>query len=262
MILVPYKHFKPWNEFTEMEQGGAYHHPIQRVNDSFASIEAHAWRDSFSSFHEGQWNLHGHDGHVGGTASEGGRRGNRQFLDVPRPNPPLGARGQVAREGAGAEEEKKKEEERQKKQGGENRKEDEEADGVPAIYQATRRSVERGGAGNAETLDQLAGAREEKTASFIKQFTSPYAICIVVYSIIKAIMYAFFTTAAENLLGKEVNDFMGAALPLSLFPCIVSKVRVFRIRSDVLRIWLHCWHAILFSKGLPLCYRVLAPARV
>lgn len=218
LILVPYKHFKPWNEFTEMERGGAYHHPIQRVNDSFASIEAHAWRDSFSSFHEGQWPLHAHDGYSGGTASEPGRKA-KCYLDVPRPVPSTGPCKKALSEGVGADEEKKRDEEKQRKNGFSDA---DQAAEVPAIYQATRMSVATGGAGNAETLDQLAGGREEKPASFIRQFTSPYAICIVVYSIIKAIMYAFFTTAAENLLGKEVNDFMGAALPFSLFPCIVS----------------------------------------
>lgn len=226
LILVPYKHFKPWNEFTEIEEGGAYHHPIQRVNDSFASIEAHAWRDSFSSFHEGQWPLHAHEGH-GSTASEGGRRTNKQFLEVPKP----GIRKKGGSEGTGAEEEKKKEQEAQKKLGEETKSDG--PDEVPAIYQATRMSVDRGGAGNAETLDQLAGSSEESVPSFVKQFTSAYAVCIVVYSIIKAIMYAFFTTAAENLLGKEVNDFMGAALPFSLFPCIVSCDSIHRTaRAD------------------------------
>lgn len=211
LILVPYKHFQPWNEFTEIEKGGDYHHPIQRVNDSFASIEAHAWRDSFSSFHEGQWALHGHE--ASGYSSDGGRKSNRQFLDVPRPSPSPGA---GRRKRGSPEEEKRSEEEKQKKQTLEGGTEE-----VPAIYQATRISVERGDAGNAATLDQLAGATEEKTPSFVKQFTSSYAICIVVYSILKAIMYAFFTTAAENLLGKEVNNFMGAVLPFSLFPCII-----------------------------------------
>ncbi|CDJ50539.1 hypothetical protein, conserved [Eimeria brunetti] len=219
LFLIPYKHFKPWNEFTEIEQGGEYHHPIQRVNDSFASIEAHAWRDSFSSFHEGQWPLYTHDGHSGATSSEPGRRG-RNFLDVPRQGPVRGQGKKTRSEGEGVEEDKKTQEEKQNKAGviPSAACETEE---VPAIYQATRMSVATGGAGNAETLDQLAAEREEKPASFLKQFTSPYAICIVVYSIIKAIMYAFFTTAAENLLGKQVNDFMGAALPFSLFPCIV-----------------------------------------
>lgn len=218
LILVPYKHFQPWNEFTEIEKGGDYHHPIQRVNDSFASIEAHAWRDSFSSFHEGQWPLHLHDG-PSGYSSDGGRRNNRQFLDVPRPSPPLTGRKLGGSQGVGAEEERQNEQESQKKQT--EGKKDGGVEEAPAIYQATRMSVERGGAGNAETLDQLAGGTQEKTPSFVKQFTSSYAICIVVYSILKAIMYAFYTTAAENLLGKEVNDFMGAVLPFSLFPCIV-----------------------------------------
>lgn len=217
MFMVPYKHFKPWNEFTEMECGASYQHPIQRVNDSFASIEAHAWRDSFSSFHEGQWPLH-HDGHIGGTASEGGRKVHRQFLEVPLPF--TGHRRKSGSEG-GAVDEERREEEKQVKVTPEesNRRE------VPAIYQATRESVERGEGGNAETLDQLASGREEKTASFLKQFTSSYAICIVLYSVFKAIMYAFFTTAGENLLGKQVNHFMGAALPFSLIPCIlIGKV--------------------------------------
>lgn len=218
LFLVPYKHFKPWNEFTEMEQGGDYHHPIQRVNDSFASIEAHAWRDSFSSFHEGQWPLYAHDGHSGATSSEPGRK-NKNVLDVPRQGATKGQGKKTRSECGGADEEKRTQDDKQNKSGI-SPPIVSQTEEVPAIYQATRMSVATG-AGNAETLDQLAAEREEKPASFIKQFTSPYAICIVVYSIIKAIMYAFFTTAAENLLGKEVNDFMGAALPFSLFPCIV-----------------------------------------
>ncbi|KAL8453764.1 hypothetical protein Emed_000705 [Eimeria media] len=221
LFMVPYKHFKPWNEFTSIEEGGPYHHPIQRVNDSFASIEAHAWRDSFSSFHEGQWPLHAHEGHQNGTASEGGRRG-RQFLEVPKAVPPAGTRAKAGSEGVGAEEEKRKEKEKEKEGKLACSSDEKNGDGledVPAIYQATRMSVSRGG-GNAETLEQLAGGAE-KVPSFVRQFTSSYCVCIVLYSIVKAIMYAFFTTAAENLLGKDVNDFMGAALPFSLFPCIV-----------------------------------------
>ncbi|OEH77015.1 hypothetical protein cyc_01879 [Cyclospora cayetanensis] len=221
-VLVPYKHFKPWNEFTEIEEGGAYHHPIQRVNDSFASIEAHAWRDSFSSFHEGQWPLHAHDGHSGGSVSEPGRRG-KHFLEVPRPGPlRSGLRKKTLTPSETAGTEKKEvngDDERQRTEAAPVNAE--QVEDVPAIYQATRMSVERGGAGNAETLNQLAETKEERPVSFVRQFISSYAICIVVYSILKAIMYAFFTTAAENLLGKQVNDFMGAALPFSLFPCIV-----------------------------------------
>lgn len=224
LFLIPYKHFKPWNEFTEIEKGGDYHHPIQRVNDSFASIEAHAWRDSFSSFHEGQWPLYAHDGHSGATASEPGRR-SKNFLDVPRQGAGKGQGKKTRSECGGADEERKTQDDKQNK-GGVSPPIADQTEEVPAIYQATRMSVATGGAGNAETLDQLAAAKEEKPASFLKQFTSPYAICIVLYSIIKAIIYAFFTTTAENLLGKEVNDFMGAALPFSLFPCIVSAERV------------------------------------
>ncbi|CDJ35944.1 LOW QUALITY PROTEIN: uncharacterized protein EMH_0045770 [Eimeria mitis] len=154
LFLIPYKHFKPWNDF----QGAAAGHG-KKIRD----------------------------------------------------------------EEDGVDEDKKTQDEKQNKAGQSIADDTEE---VPAIYQATRMSVATGGAGNAETLDQLAAVKEEKPASFIKQFTSPYAICIVVYSILKAIMYAFFTTAAENLLGKEVNDFMGAALPFSLFPCIVSAERI------------------------------------
>ncbi|KAL8424862.1 hypothetical protein Efla_001667 [Eimeria flavescens] len=218
LFLVPSKHFKPWNEFTSIEEGGPYQHPIQRVNDSFASIEAHAWRDSFSSFHEGQWPLHAHEGNQGATASECGKRG-RQFLEVPKPVPQWSSYAKASCEGKNAEEEKTREQDRERKDVAEEQSRARSED-VPAIYQATRMSVDRGGAGNAETLEQLAGG-VEKVPSFVKQFTSSYAVCIVVYSILKAIMYAFFTTAAENLLGKAVNDFMGAFLPFSLFPCIV-----------------------------------------
>lgn len=63
---------------------------------------------------------------------------------------------------------------------------------------------------------------EEKPVGFWKQFFSKYSFGIVFYSVLKAIMYAFFTTGGENLLGKQVNDFMGAALPFSCIPCLVS----------------------------------------
>lgn len=63
----------------------------------------------------------------------------------------------------------------------------------------------------------------EKPVGFWRQFFSKYSFGIVIYSVLKAIMYAFFTTGGENLLGKQVNDFMGAALPFSCIPCLVSQ---------------------------------------
>ena len=81
LILIPRYHWKPFNEFLGTDEKEAYNHSIQRINDSFASIEAHVWRDSFSSFHEGQWPLHFE--RKAGALESGTRR--RQFLDVPRP---------------------------------------------------------------------------------------------------------------------------------------------------------------------------------
>lgn len=77
-------------------------------------------------------------------------------------------------------------------------------------------------AGFVEAVAQSqASVEAEKPPTFWSQVLSKFAFGIIVYSVLKAIMYAFFTTAAEDLLGKEVNDFMGAFLPFSCIPCLV-----------------------------------------
>lgn len=285
-MLLPYKHFRPWNEFLSVEDGGSYPHPMQRVNDSFASYEAHVWRDSFSSFHEGQWHLlhepQGHSSAAGGSAAgaerdpcgAGGEIGasagsasassRKPRLLTPlgqrhasRPSPP--ASGAACSCGSGASvsgcgncaspfsEERRSPNLPAKPSSGPASQAAAsplplpDAEEATTAFEVTHPGASRAVAlsrvpsktgsslvgghargGSAERLEELVRPGEDP-AGFFRQFCSSYAICIVVYSIVKAVLYAFFTTAGENLLGKQVNDFMGAALPFSLFPCIVSR---------------------------------------
>lgn len=279
-LLVPYHHFRPWNEFLAVEDGGSYPHPIQRVNDSFASYEAHVWRDSFSSFHEGQWHLM-HETQTAppasglpaservscGEVSSSSRRGrllptlshqphshnnannnsnsnnlstlnnlsnvnNHACCSADRGGPAISVAGPVCfspdPEDVAAVD-----------QTGlvDTRASDTplDAEAPTTAFEVTHpgarasslsRAPSKAGSNGAAkvpettTLGELVSP-EETPVGFFKQFSSSYGICIVVYSIVKAVLYAFFTTAGENLLGKEVNDFMGTALPFSLVPCIV-----------------------------------------
>lgn len=93
------------------------------------------------------------------------------------------------------------------------------------VRRGRRDDRSRGGARSSSVRSHgTAGRHREEiatTPSFRRQFLSKYSFGIIFYSVLKALMYAFFTTGGENLLGKRVNDFLGAALPFSCIPCIL-----------------------------------------
>ncbi|KFG63029.1 putative transporter [Toxoplasma gondii RUB] len=290
IFLVPLQVFKPWNEFVGLEEEDQPH-PLVRVNDSFASYGAHAWRDSFSSFQEVKDWIHQHHintpleemttgqlhhpsspsslapppHHLGpqhvGAAAVGGVSGSlagpapaaqqaRHFADtspeaqsVPADDasplsgakttpvtPPLEkvasgdtvATTQVLSVVPSTDAEKET-----KENTGTLSASQLLVTSLPPIAASRAGSVF--GASDADIVHSgpsFSGLRggateEEKPANFWSQVFSKYAFGIIFYSVLKAIMYAFFTTGGENLLGKQVNDFMGAALPFSCLPCLV-----------------------------------------
>ncbi|PFH36557.1 hypothetical protein BESB_047490 [Besnoitia besnoiti] len=285
LVLIPLQVFKPWNEFVCLEEE-AQPHPLVRVNDSFASYGAHAWRDSFSSFQEVKDWMHQHHMHTPLEEMTTGAALHHPTSPnalVPPPNylgtgaaPAVqggasGSLGSPPCKTAAAGEGEAKDETTQQPASTEPTdgpavaplpqleklpSADTEAttqvitpgmsraliDGspgalssgqlltssLPPIAGSGAGSV-RGGApsevdgGVISNPAAMEDALEEegKAPKFWTQVFSKYAFGIIVYSVLKAIMYAFFTTGGENLLGKQVNDFMGAALPFSCLPCLV-----------------------------------------
>ncbi|KFH12203.1 putative transporter [Toxoplasma gondii VAND] len=57
--------------------------------------------------------------------------------------------------------------------------------------------------------------------SLRRQLMSPYCILMVVHTVIQSILYPFLSTSAENLYGKDVNNFLGICLPFGCVACII-----------------------------------------
>eukprot|EP00922_Rhytidocystis_sp_ex-Travisia-forbesii_P010120 GHVS01014842.1.p1 GENE.GHVS01014842.1~~GHVS01014842.1.p1 ORF type:complete len:626 (+),score=84.50 GHVS01014842.1:245-1879(+) len=59
------------------------------------------------------------------------------------------------------------------------------------------------------------------TSSFRSQYLSMFNMGITVYAIFRAVMYAFFTTSMEHLVGINAKELAGIISPLSFLPCLV-----------------------------------------
>eukprot|EP00921_Rhytidocystis_pertsovi_P008717 GHVQ01014198.1.p1 GENE.GHVQ01014198.1~~GHVQ01014198.1.p1 ORF type:complete len:602 (+),score=41.56 GHVQ01014198.1:201-2006(+) len=71
-----------------------------------------------------------------------------------------------------------------------------------------------------ELTHRTAGVPNEKPR-FIDQLRSWYFILFYIYWPLNCMFYSFYVTAAENMLGSQVNDFLGKMNPLSMIPSIL-----------------------------------------
>eukprot|EP00922_Rhytidocystis_sp_ex-Travisia-forbesii_P022458 GHVS01032891.1.p1 GENE.GHVS01032891.1~~GHVS01032891.1.p1 ORF type:complete len:643 (+),score=124.32 GHVS01032891.1:168-1931(+) len=59
------------------------------------------------------------------------------------------------------------------------------------------------------------------TSTFRQQYLSIFNVGITIYAIFRALMYAFFTTSMEHLVGHNPKQVAGTISPLSFIPCLV-----------------------------------------
>ncbi|CBZ56012.1 conserved hypothetical protein [Neospora caninum Liverpool] len=71
------------------------------------------------------------------------------------------------------------------------------------------------------TVQSNGAPASESAPSLRRQLMSKYCLLMVIHTVVQALAYPFLSTSAENLYGKDVNNFLGFGLPFGCVACII-----------------------------------------